>query len=761
MPRCPACSGDVREDPVASPCPHCGVTLSRGAITAAAASPGHRALAPAAVPLLDRALSQLGPVDDARFPPGRIFASRYRIVSFLGRGAMGEVYRADDLRLGQAVALKLMPDAIAHRHDGLRRLTDEVRLARGIAHPNVCRVYDIGYAEGWHFLSMEYVDGETLASLFRRIGQLPMPKAVEMARQLCAGVGAAHARGVLHRDLKPSNIMVDGRGQIRVMDFGLAVAVTDDVREVAGTPAYMSPEQLDGSPVTVRSDVYSLGRVLNEILPSGIDPEVSTTIQACLSPDPSKRPVSAYAVAAVLPRADSFESTDGAIPSPAMVAAAPAEGALVPAAAWLLLAAVVGGSIAIAAVNGLTVAPAQLPKPPEVLAERAREILAETGNGTAPATDHAFWWWAAEADDRIRFTYRESSALLIPANLFRVVTVDDPAHDPTRMRMVTLEADGTPGTAVETPRSVWSRQTGGFTAGELLYWLVIVIGFAVSGILARRNLRAGEGDRNGAWRLGLFVGCGGVVVGALRSHYVPSVVDELSWLLSVTGWSVMWGGFSWLAYISFEPYGRRWWPHTLVSWTRLLAGRVLDPLVGHHVLVGSAVGVLCAALTFLDLQVSGRSAPLLLQLALGALGSSRGFVGLVVFATLNAVTTSLCGLALLVFFRLILRSTWAASAALIVLVVPIFATGTSPYNIAVSVLMTVLGLVTLFRVGLVAHVAMLAVMGLMTWFPLTLDRDAWYFGQSLIILFMLGAMASYGFLAALGGRPAFGTMEPR
>ena len=135
----------------------------------------------------------LDPLDDARFAPGRIFASRYRIVSLLGRGAMGEVYRADDLRLGQSVALKLMSEAIARRHDGLQRLTDEVRLARGIAHPNVCRVYDIGYAEGWHYLSMEYVDGETLASLLRRIGQLPMPKAWRWPGS-CAPAWERHTR---------------------------------------------------------------------------------------------------------------------------------------------------------------------------------------------------------------------------------------------------------------------------------------------------------------------------------------------------------------------------------------------------------------------------------------------------------------------------------------------------------------------------------------------------------------------------------------
>jgi len=240
------------------------------------------------------------------------------------------------------------------------------------------------------------------------------------------------------------------------------------------------------------------------------------------------------------------------------------------------------------------------------------------------------------------------------------------------------------------------------------------------------------------------------------------MVDELSWLLSITGWSILWGGFSGLAYIGFEPYARRWWPHTLVSWTRVLAGRVRDPLVGRHVLIGSFLGILSAALALIDQEVSaGSPPPLGLQLTLDALQSSWAFGSLVVFTTLNAVVTSLYALALLVLFRLILRSTWAASIALITLVVPVFATGTAPHNIAASVLLTVLGLVTLFRVGIVAHMALLVVMVFLTWFPLTLDRDAWYFGQSLIVLLLISAVATYGFLVALGERPAFGDMEGR
>ena len=131
------------------------------------------------------------PFDQARFIPGAMLAGRYRIVSLLGRGGMGDVYRAEDLKLGQPVALKFLPKDVVHRADRLTRLQNEVRVARQVSHPNVCRVYDIGEADGQHFLSMEYVDGEDLASLLRRIGRLPPDKALELARQLCAGLAAA------------------------------------------------------------------------------------------------------------------------------------------------------------------------------------------------------------------------------------------------------------------------------------------------------------------------------------------------------------------------------------------------------------------------------------------------------------------------------------------------------------------------------------------------------------------------------------------
>ena len=260
-------------------------------------------------------------ISHGRFAPGDVFDGRYRIIGLLGRGGMGEVYRADDLRLGQPVALKLLPDDLRHEPTRLAQFHNEVRTARQVSHPNVCRVYDIGEAGDLLYLSMEYVDGEDLSTSLRRIGRFPEDKAADLARQLCAGLAAAHQRGVVHRDLKPANVMLDGTGRVRIMDFGLAaVGRVEDIR--AGTPAYMAPEQLLGREVTARSDIFALGLVIYELFtgkraftattigelvsqhenrslvrPSTIvttlDPAIERAILACLDPDPDRRPASA------------------------------------------------------------------------------------------------------------------------------------------------------------------------------------------------------------------------------------------------------------------------------------------------------------------------------------------------------------------------------------------------------------------------------------------------------------------------------------
>jgi len=281
-----------------------------------------------------------------------MIAGRYRIVALLGRGGMGEVYRADDLNLGQEVALKFLPES-ATDAEMLERFRNEVRIARQISHPNVCRVYDIGETNGQIYLSMEYIDGEDLASLVRRIGRLPSDKAVEIARKVCAGLSAAHNKGVLHRDLKPANIMLDGRGEALVTDFGLAGLAAEITDVNSGTPAYMAPEQLAGREVTLKSDIYSLGLVLYELftgkrafdgrtleeitrvrrdgaisrpstLVKDVDPAVERAIFRCLEDDPNARPSSALEVAASLPGGDPLAAAlaAGETPSPQLVAAA-------------------------------------------------------------------------------------------------------------------------------------------------------------------------------------------------------------------------------------------------------------------------------------------------------------------------------------------------------------------------------------------------------------------------------------------------------
>src|SRR5581483_417360 len=375
---------------------------------------------------------------EARFIPGTILATRYRIIGLLGRGGMGEVYRADDLKLGQPVALKFLPESVAKDAAMLERFHREVRIARQISHPNVCRVFDIGEVGGHHFLSMEYIDGEDLSSLLRRIGRLPADKATEIARQLCAGLQAAHDEGVLHRDLKPANVMIDGRGKARITDFGLAGLADEfhgsEVR--AGTPAYMAPEQLAGREVIRRSDLYALGLVLYEIFtgkkafeaatveelmrqqqtsspPSisdfvkDVDPLVERVIRRCLERDPLSRPSSVTQVAAALPGSDPLAAAlaAGETPSPEMVAAAPREGALRPTIAIICLtlfalelAAVIWLSGKIALHNRVP-----LEKSPEVLADRARGIVGKLEYGGA--FDAAY----GMGDDLSGYRYAQSS----------------------------------------------------------------------------------------------------------------------------------------------------------------------------------------------------------------------------------------------------------------------------------------------------------------------------------------------------------------
>jgi hypothetical protein len=435
-----------------------------------------------------------------------MIAERYRVVSLAGRGGMGEVYRAEDLKLGQLVAIKFLPESLSQDAAALARFHSEVRIARQVSHPNVCRVFDIGEADGVQFLSMEYVDGEDLASVVRRIGRLSPDKAIEVARQICAGLAAAHERGVVHRDLKPANIMLDGAGKIRITDFGLAGIAASiqgaDIR--AGTPAYMAPEQLAGKEVTTKSDIYSVGLILYEILtgkrafeastlpeliklreggtithPStlvrDLDPLIERVILRCLESDPAKRPLSALQVAAALPGGDPLAAAlaAGETPSPEMVAAAGVKEGMRPRVALVLLAIVALGLVAslLIAESTQLVNRVTLDSPPEVLATRAREIVGRLGLPAGAAADAAYGFeingaylnyvqthdksptrWetlAKSGPPAMTFWYRQSPNPLFAQEFFGPGAVGGgqvypgyPAMDTTAMALLVLDTTG-------------------------------------------------------------------------------------------------------------------------------------------------------------------------------------------------------------------------------------------------------------------------------------------------------------------------------
>ena len=436
-------------------------------------------------------LTSTDAIDHGRFALGSLLDGRYRIVGRLGKGGMGAVYRADDLKLGQPVALKFLPEEVDRDPARLMQLHTEVRMARQVSHPNVCRVYDVGEFGGHTFLSMEYVDGEDLASLLRRIGRFPEDRALEVARQICAGLAAAHDRGVVHRDLKPANIMLDGNGRIRITDFGLAGTTGEILR--AGTPAYMAPEQLAGGEVTPRSDIYSLGLVLYEVFtgrraidgrnlaeliarreqdgithPSefvrDLDPATDRAIMRCLDADPKQRPASALAVAASLPGGDPLAAAlaAGETPSPEMVAAAGTTSALSPARALAGLGVALGAiALWVAMADRVLITNiVPMPKPPVLLVERAREILRSVGY--PPGVDSAYDFMPAnflgysarhpELGGRERlatgnpaalhFWYRGSPTVMVPASDQDRVSLDGPALTISGMSLVVIDPEG-------------------------------------------------------------------------------------------------------------------------------------------------------------------------------------------------------------------------------------------------------------------------------------------------------------------------------
>jgi eukaryotic-like serine/threonine-protein kinase len=828
-----------------------------------------------------------------------MIAGRYRIIGLLGRGGMGEVYRADDLKLGQPVALKFLPEAMAGDQARLTRFHSEVRISRQVAHPNVCRVYDIGEVDGQHYLTMEFVDGEDLASLLRRIGRLPQDKAIEIARQLCAGLAAAHDRGVLHRDLKPANVMIDGRGRVRITDFGLAGAAGEirGAEARAGTPAYMSPEQLAGGEVTVQSDLYALGLVLYETFtgkpafepptPAGlprpreqktptkpssitndIDPAVERVILRCLERDPGMRPASALVAAAALPGGDPLAAAlaAGETPSPEMVAAAGEVGGLKAAAGWACFLSTLLGIVLSALLAGRSSLLRRVPldKPSEVLADRARDIIQKIGYRDRPAdssygfgTHLSYLRYVQEKDlsparwDRlptgrpaaIFFYYRQSPDLLEPRNPRGTVEIDDPPLSRSGMVDAYLDMQGrlwqfsavplqvgedsgsppapdwsvlfteagldralfTPVRSAWTPpvyadtRTAWEgsdphqpglplrieagayggrpvyfqilgpwtkprrmdplRKTFTIRAGEsimiLLYLSVLVFGL----LLARQNLRLGRGDRRGAFRVAVFIFSAEMLVWLFRADHIPSVTGEWELFVSAFGRSMFASGSMWLTYVALEPHVRRRWPDTVISWSRLLTGRLRDPLVGRDILIGALLGTACRLLSQINYF-----APSWLGLPppapLGAsedslLGGGRLLSDLfdVVFPS---VRNSMGTLFLLVTLLIALKRKWAAvGIVILVIAVPVGLERSHGYlaiDLAFGAALVALLVYTLVRFGLLASVTQFAVNDLLMRDLITLDVSAWYSGGSIVAVLVAAGLAAYGFHASRAGR---------
>jgi zinc protease len=258
--------------------------------------------------------------------------ARYELIEEAGRGGMGVVYKARDRETGDLVALKILKPEIAADEAAATRFKNEVRLARRITHKNVCRVYEFNRVGATAYLSMEFVDGESLRATLARVGSVNVRKGVQIARQICAALHEAHLQGIIHRDLKPENVMLDRAGNVKVMDFGIARSADASLTGtsgIIGTPAYMSPEQAESRPVDARTDIYAIGLILYELFtaqpaftgdtpiqialkhvreaapsPRAVDPsvpiEIEQIILKCLEKDPASRFQSAEELDAAL-----------------------------------------------------------------------------------------------------------------------------------------------------------------------------------------------------------------------------------------------------------------------------------------------------------------------------------------------------------------------------------------------------------------------------------------------------------------------------
>lgn len=898
MTKCPSCASEIAGS--SRFCSACGQNVEADSFatrTVAASIPATPRSSARTASSGSSLLASSSSRSEIRFVPGTVLAGRYRIASLLGKGGMGEVYRADDLTLDQPVALKFLPEGALSNPNALARFRNEVRIARQVSHPNVCRVYDVGEIDGLVFLSMEYVDGEDLGSLLRRIGRLPADKALEIARKLCAGLAAAHEKGVLHRDLKPSNVMLDSRGQVLLTDFGLA-GLADQISgaEVRnGTPQYMAPEQLAGKEVTARSDIYSLGLVIYEIftgkrpfqantladliraqtdatpvslstLVPDLDPAVERVVLRCLNPDPTRRPSSPLAVAAGLPGGDPLQAAlaAGETPSPEMVAAAGEGVGLAPRFAVGLLAAVVLG-VAAMYILGVRHSALELVQPqysPEVLAQKARDVIQRIGYPQPPAdTAHQYYWnstylnyvrtndqppphWNEILRGRplpLQFWYRESpypltgvefhDDLLTPG----MVTLEDPppilsgmigmkldaqgrllyferipdqklppakdhpapdwsalfaaaAIDPSQLQSAEplwtwlatsdLRAAWTgtwPGTtrplrveaAALRGRPVafqligsWSRtdqspprESSSGERAQLIILIVIAIAVAVgSWLLLRRNMKSAGADVAGATRLATWVGFAQVGLWVFRSHLTASLGTIGMFLIAIAT-AIFYAFVARTMYLALEPHVRRRWPQSMISWSAVLMGHWRDPIVGRDVLAGAALAVALKLLNQIENLSLARTDPPDPG-ATDTLLGIRGTLAVFFKSVPHGIRDTLLFFFLLFILRVLLRNQWLATAGFM-LIFTVQSTLQSSHPVLDGIAtFVVFGFIAglVLRFGLLALAVFIFVDGVVNAIQPTTNTSAWYFGNGLLLLAGVLALAAWGFHTSIAGR---------
>jgi serine/threonine protein kinase len=845
-----------------------------------------------------------------RFTSGTIVAERYRIVDLLGRGGMGEVYRADDMRLLRPVALKFLTHGRADDPVWLARFYNEARIALAVTHRNVCRVYDVGQAGGEAFISMEYIDGEDLASLLRRIGRLPLDKAVEIARQLCYGLAAAHSQGVLHRDLKPANIMVDGRGQARITDFGIAVLATPHrIRaSLAGTPAYMAPELLGGASATTRSDLYSLGAVIYEMVsgqrasePRGVleppeggtsvppsqwvedlDPAFERLILQCLDPDPRVRPASALEVAAELPGGDPLVAVlaAGETPPPEIVAAGGRSARPRPAASILCASVAAVGLLAVLLLSDRTLLLSRLglDNSPDVLEEKARQIISAFGSAQPPGrsrsgfvidpagldflntrapkpapplslkdpeTQPLFFKYQQQTPQDRPFglleelhgldqpapTIAESGICLDPSGRLRnywllsvaPVTSRPGPREPdwkTAFEMAGLDLASFKGVApwrrppvyADTHRTWEGVREGGSRSplrveaasvdGGIVYFRVLLPwefespwgGLAGNGArvqpmagrvlavlfvvtllgalpLAWRNLRDGRGDRKGARRLAVFMFSVELFLWLVHHRPVADFSAEAGSLLTALRTAVFTAAAIWVYYIALEPYVRRFWPHSIISWSRLLAGQFRDPLVGRDILLGAAFGVAIVLLRQVHVLLASWTGlspfvPIVPgnDYELGRLLGSLHTLDMTAHAVLAAVGRGMAAVMLMLLLRVVLRIPWLAGLAFFLVVASVYALGSESrpaFTWVTSMISSAAALAVLVYVGLLAAISSLFVTQMLLSNPMTADFSAWYAGSGGFALAVLATLLLISLYTSLAQRPTACAGPPR